>query len=151
MEKDPKSPVESEFDDFDASFAGTSDPPVQRRHGRSIAVRWGGHDVIVRDGFVPVVNTLLRYGANLKPFSLQPTEMMFVIQIMSFKWDEDAPFPSYGTIAKHMGISPEYARKLARQLETKGFLRRRFRNSSTNEFDFTPLFNKLAAHVAPAA
>ena len=31
---------------------------------------------------------------------LTAAEAMFVVQLMAFKWTEDAPFPSYMTLAK---------------------------------------------------
>lgn len=72
---------------------------------------------------------------------------MFVLQLMVHKWDQNAPFPSYGTIAKRMGISVAYARRLARDLEIKGILHRTVREGMTNRFDLTPLFDKLAQLV----
>lgn len=46
-----------------------------------------------------------------------------------------------------MGITTAYARKLARQLETKKLLRRRVRIGTSNEFDLQPLFDVLAEQV----
>jgi hypothetical protein len=73
---------------------------------------------------------------------------MFVIQVMSYKWGADAPFPGYKTLARHMGVSTVYARSLARRLESKKLLNRIVRVGSTNRFDLTPLFKALAASVA---
>jgi hypothetical protein len=85
--------------------------------------------------------------ATIKPFRLSIAEAMFVIQVMVFKWDEKAPFPGYKKVAKRMGISEVYARKLARSLQGKGFLLRIPRVGQTNAFDFTPLFTKLVTHA----
>jgi len=71
--------------------------------------------------------------------------------VMVFKWDEKAPFPGYKKVAKRMGISEVYARKLARSLQGKGFLLRIPRVGQTNAFDFTPLFTKLVAHAQAEA
>jgi DNA-binding MarR family transcriptional regulator len=87
----------------------------------------------------------------LKPYSLTVAEALFVIHLMWCKWDDDPPYPSLRTLARRMGITPIYARKLARSLEKKGFLRRMSRVGSTNAYDLTPLFKKLAAHVTAEA
>src|SRR5687767_10895280 len=79
-----------------------------------LANRWGGHVCIFSDGFTPVPRTFLKYAANLKPYSLTPTQMVFVTELMYHKWDEKKPFPSYKTIAARMGISVQYARSMAR-------------------------------------
>ena len=86
--------------------------------------------------------------AGLKPFSLTPTEALFIINLMAHKWDARAPFPGYKRIAKRMGITESYGRKLARTLEHKGFIQRLQRVGSTNEFDLTPLFAKLVEQLA---
>ena len=114
---------------------------------RDIVTRWGGDAAIMANGYVAVpVHFLMKYAA-MKPFCLTVPEAMFVVQVMAFKWDEKAPFPGYKKVAARMGISEAYARKLARGLEGKGFLRRVARVGSTNAFDFQPLFDKLLPHA----
>lgn len=115
---------------------------------RDVVTRWGRHDSLMRDGFTPVVNTFLRYTGKLKPYGLTPTEALFVLHLMSYKWDDNHPYPGYKGIAEAMGVSVMYVRRLAKRLETKQLLRRRQRIGSTNEFDLQPLFDVLAAHVA---
>ena len=118
---------------------------------RDIVTRWGGDQTIVTKGFVAVpVHCLLAFAA-MTPFCLTVPEQMFVIQVMAFKWDAKAPFPGYKKVAQRMGISEAYARKLARSLEGKGFLIRVRRVGQTNEFDFTPLFQKVVEHVKDRA
>ena len=112
----------------------------------SIVERWGGDAAVLIDGFVAVPRTFLRLAGTLKP-SLTPAETLFVIQLMSWKWDERAPFPGYSSVAKRMGVSVPYARKIARSLEKKKLLRRQVRRGQTNRFDLTPLFEKLVDHV----
>lgn len=114
---------------------------------REIAVRWGGDPVILSDGFVAVPTAFLKYGASLSP-GLTSTEILFVVHLMSYKWNASAPFPGYKTVAKRMGVSEVYARKLARSLEDKGYLVREIRVGTTNRFNLKPLFNRLSKFVA---
>jgi len=114
---------------------------------QQLAIRWGGHTVILGDGFTPVPRSFLKYAAELKPYSLGPAEVSFVLNLMYFKWDERAPFPSYATLAGRMGISVQYARDIARKLARKGFLIRTIRRGLPNQFDLQPLFDALAKHV----
>ena len=112
----------------------------------SIVDRWGGNESVLTEGFVAVPRTFLRLAGTLRP-SLTPAETLFIIQLMSWKWDERAPFPGYSTVADRMGVSVPYARKIARSLESKKLLRRQARRGQTNLFDLTPLFTKLVARV----
>ena len=109
----------------------------------SVVERWGGYEAILAEGFVPVPRVFLRFAEKL----LTPAETLFVIQLMSWKWDASAPFPGYGAIAERMGLSVAYTRKIARSLEGKNLLRRQVRRGQTNLFDLTPLFRRLVAQV----
>jgi hypothetical protein len=75
---------------------------------------------------------------------------MFVLQPMSYKWSAENPYPGYKRVAQDMGIMDVYARRVARDLEQKRFLRRLPRVRSSNEFDLNPLFETLAKHAATA-
>ena len=109
----------------------------------SVVERWGGDESILSEGFVPVPTVFLRLAGTL----LTPAEALFVVQLMSWKWDADAPFPGYRAIADRMGVSVPYTRKIARSLEGKNLLRRQVRRGQTNRFDLTPLFKRLVARV----
>lgn len=122
--------------------------PVPGAKKRDIATRWGGHQELLDDGYVPVVRTFLDHACRLKPFGLTPTEAMFVLQLMFHKWDDRLPYPSYSTIAARMNISPTYARKLGKEIEKKGLLNRVVRVGATNQFDLQPLFDRLAERLA---
>ncbi len=117
---------------------------------RSLAKRWGNHDSLLDNGWVGVPVIFLTYYGNLVQYGgLTAAEAMFVIQLMAFKWSADAPFPSYTTLAKRMGITDKQARRYAKALEDKGFLNRTARIGSTNSFDLQPLFDALAkAHMS---
>jgi helix-turn-helix protein len=109
---------------------------------RSYANRWK-HAALVQGGYLVVPTAFLQHYARLKPYPLTSGEALFVLHLMEFKWDEDAPFPGYKTLAVRMGISDKMARRHAQSLETKGYLRRVIRTGQTNQFDLTPLFDLL--------
>ena len=102
---------------------------------RSFAARWGSSRLF-EEGFVGVPAAFLRYYSHLQ---LSHSEAMFVLQLMSFKWNENAPFPSYKTLAQRMDITPEMARRHAKSLEDKKLLTRLKRNGQSNAFDLRPL------------
>ena len=112
-------------------------PPVAAEgpSNRSLAIRWGSQHLF-EDGFVGVPAAFLKYYALL---NISSGEAMFVLHLMSFKWNEKAPFPSYKTLAQRMGITSEMARRHAKSLEEKQFLRRMKRTGRSNEFDLMPL------------
>jgi DeoR/GlpR family transcriptional regulator of sugar metabolism len=62
---------------------------------------------------------------------------------MQHKWDEKAPFPAYKTIARRMHVSSKTARRWAKSLEQKGYLRREMRVSETNRFHLKGLIDAL--------
>lgn len=109
---------------------------------RSLEARWK-HEEFFNDGYVPVPNKFLELYSYLKPFPLTTSEALFVLQIMTFKWTADAPFPSYARIAHRMGVTDKAVRRMAQSIESKGYLKRISRQGSTNKFDFNPLFDAL--------
>ena len=119
---------------------------VSRKAERSFTKRWK-HEALFVKGFVAVPSVFLRYYSKLTPFSLTAGEAMFVLHLMEYKWDSKAPYPSYTTIAKKMGVSAKMVRRHAQSLETKKYLKRVARIGQTNEFDLTPLFDALLLAV----
>ena len=131
------------------SPASKSDPLFAElfdKENRSFANRWH-HPELFTGGFVAVPNVFLRHYAHLKPHRLTLGEVLFVLHLMEFKWDSNAPFPGYGTIAKRMGVSDKMARRHAQSLEAKKYLRREIRRGRTNRFDLSPLFDALLMAV----
>ena len=62
---------------------------------RSLAKRWGNHETLFDNGWVGVpIIFLAHYGNLIQYGGLTAAEAMFVLQLMTFKWSEDAPFPS---------------------------------------------------------
>jgi DNA-binding MarR family transcriptional regulator len=107
-----------------------------------IAGRWTSEEVFC-NGFLAVPTLFLQRYGSLKPYELTPSEAMFVLELMSFKWSSAHPFPSYKSIAARMGVSDKMVRRYAQQLETKGYLIREMRKNRTNRFDLTGLLNAL--------
>lgn len=111
------------------------------------SARWK-HEKLFQQGYVAVPITFLQHYAKLQRFGgLTHSEAMFVIQVMAFKWDERAPFPSYATLAKRLGTSVKTVQRQAKVLEEKGYLRRESRRGLSNSFELTPLFDALVEAV----
>lgn len=118
---------------------------------QDIGARWGNKPEIRasldKHGFVGVPAVFLRRMSSVGGYGLTPAEAMFIIQVMSYKWSADAPFPAYKSIAERIGVSEVYARKLAKSLEQKGLLRRIRQKGTMNRYDLSPLFDALAKEV----
>jgi DNA-binding MarR family transcriptional regulator len=121
-------------------------PPNPDKSNKSFIARWK-HEGVFDKGFVAVPVRFLELFARMKPHSLTLGEALFVLQLMSFKWSEDAPFPSYKRIAERMDITDKMVRRYAQSLEVKGYLRRQVRKNNTNMFDLSGLFDALLAAV----
>ncbi len=119
-------------------FAEMQKPPAKRASRWDIAKRWT--PILVEDGFTPVPLTFLtHYGA----MGITSAEAMLIIHLMSHKWDEKNPFPTFGRIATRMRISETAVRGHARSLEKKKLLKRITRPGRSNQFDLKPLFERL--------
>jgi hypothetical protein len=109
---------------------------------RSKVARWKHEELFVK-GYLIVPSLFLLSYAHLKPHPLTAGEALFILHLMEHKWDQRAPYPSYKTIAKRMGVSDKMVRRHAQNLEAKHYLRRLPRVGETNQFDLTPLFDAL--------
>jgi Helix-turn-helix domain len=129
---------------------GLPNRPESPTVNRKLAVRWGGQESLFArpEGWVGVPDAFLRLYAKLKPYALTVGEAMFVLELMAYKWSEDAPFPSYKSLAARMGVTDKMVRRYAANLEGKGYLHREGRIGTTNTFNLTPLFASLAAAVS---
>jgi hypothetical protein len=107
---------------------------------RSVADRWTAS--LAKDGWTPVSDCFLNGYSRLSP-AIKASEAMFIIHLMSHKWDMAAPYPGFKSIARRMGLTPEGARLLARSLEKKGYLYRQMQVGQTNKFHLDSLFAAL--------
>lgn len=124
-------------------------PQEQAAPDRSLITRWK-HEELFDGGFLGVPVLFLKHYAHLKPHPLSTGEAIFTLQLMSFKWGSDAPFPSYERVAKRMGVTDKAVRRYAKDMEAKGYLRRQKRVGQTNRFDLSGLFDALLRAVERA-
>lgn len=113
-----------------------------------ITKRWTPELIRAR-GFTPISNYFLESYSTLRP-AITMREAMFIVHLMSFKWDEKNPFPSFTKLSSQMGISLSAARAYGRSLEKKGYINRERREGATTVFDLQPLFDRLEARLATA-
>lgn len=108
---------------------------------------WGD---ILDEGFTSVPNILLKHRDKL---SIKAQHLTLIIDIMSFKWDSENPFPSYSTLAKRSGVAERSIKRLTQDLEEMDLLKRtpRFDEETgaqiTTIYDFRPLVHKLTKEV----
>ncbi len=125
-------------------------PPAKSAGGahptRSAAARWGDKPELFAAGFIAVPHAFLHRYASLNP-PLTQGEALFVLHLMSFKWDRELPYPSYKTIAQRMGITDKMARRYAQSLDKKGYLRRQYQPHGMNRFDLSGLFEALSRNT----
>ncbi len=107
---------------------------------RHVGQRWTHR--LAQSGWTPVCDYFLK---NCRRLRITPTSAMVIIHLMSFKWDDKAPFPGLKTIAARMGITPTSVRAHIRKLEQRGLLYRRYTVGGTNRFLLEPLFARLEA------
>lgn len=116
---------------------------IKKQDKSRIVQIWGD---ILDEGFTSVPNILLRYRSML---GIKPQHLSLIIDIMSFKWDTDSPFPSYTTLAKRAGVDERSIKRITQDLEELGLLIKepRFDDTTgaqiTTIFDFRPLVKKL--------
>ena len=116
---------------------------VKKQDKTKIVQIWGD---ILDQGFTSVPNTLLRYRTKL---GIKSHHLSLIIDIMSFKWDTENPFPSYSALAAKAGVTERGIMKTIQDLEKMKLLIRTQRFDSetgaqiTTVFDFRPLVQKL--------
>jgi len=100
-------------------------------------------------GYTILPNVLLRHYAAV---DLTEAELVLVLQLWTYWWDERAPFPSVATLAAHMGRTPRQIQQHVERLRGKGLLRvvPRFGANGkqlTNAYDLTPLLARLTVQL----
>ncbi len=104
----------------------------------TIETKWSPD--IAKCGHTSLPNILL---IGYKQLGMTPPEFLTLTAILSYKWDERKPHPSIKTICTLTASTPRTARKHIASLEKKGLLQRVGRSYQTNEYDFSPLTDKL--------
>ncbi len=104
---------------------------------------WGNREGLFSEGYTIVPNKFFFAFANLRP-PLTHGELLFVLRLMTFKWDEAAPHLSYQTLANLMGVNEKTVQRYAQALCRKKYLYGVFQLHATNRFDLTNFFAALA-------
>lgn len=123
-----------------SNLRARSETPRPRK-AYSVSGRWT--EYLARTGHVPVVNAFLDY---YKDLDIKDTEAMFLIHLMSYKWDEQHPFPTYAKIAEVMHLKEDSLRRMTLRLQNAGLIRRD-KADGRKVFDLTPLFDRLTEVV----
>ena len=123
---------------------------VKKQDKSKIVQIWGD---VLDEGFTSVPNILLRYRSSLR---IKSHHLALIIDIMSFKWDSENPFPSYSALAERAGMTERRIMQTAQELERLNLLIRtqRFNEDTgvqiTTIFDFRPLIQELKGEMHKA-
>ena len=114
----------------------SSDPPL-----RGPKAIWGE---ALGERFCPVSTYFMHNLHRLGAGGLTPTQTLVLLQILSHKWGNDAPYPSLAKIGKRIGLDVRTVRRAVRQLEDFQLLRRESQKvGGTNRYHFDGLVQKL--------
>lgn len=117
----------------------------KRKSIDSVATRW---TPALAQQWTPVSNYFLENYTRLRSpvagqRSLNPTEAMLLIQLVSFKNGARNPYPSAKTLAKRLGMSDRAVRTALGELEARGLITRIPNEGRANAFDLSGLFKSL--------
>ncbi len=115
------------------------------RGAHSVEKRW---TPALAKSFCPVSSYFLANYSRLRPHGgaagLTSTEAMLVIQLIDYKWDAAAPFPSLSTLGERMGLSTRHVRETMKRLEGLGYVKRVPRAfGGSNAIELSGLFTAL--------
>jgi len=145
------------FSHEDAGPAGIASPstapprplkPKARKVG-SVQKIWGKE---LGQKWTPVSDYFLENFHRLANGSVSPSDAMFIVMLMRFKWDDRNPYPALTTVAKSMNRSVRYVRQTCARLEKAGLLQReKSSKGGRNRYNLQPLFDALEAQKAQEA
>lgn len=92
------------------------------------------------NGHTSVPNLLI---INQSKLNVTNGELIVLIGLMQHMWTEKPPYPAVSTLARQSGMASKTVRNHIRNLEKKSLIKRVYRKSSTNIYDFDPLKKKL--------
>ena len=98
---------------------------------------WGYE--LLDGGFLQVPVILLH---NYHEMGLTDSELCLAMVVLSYKYNEQNPWPSTTTIARIMGKKPDAIFKAAKSLKSKGLLAR-YESSGVTVWDFSGLTSRL--------
>jgi DNA-binding MarR family transcriptional regulator len=87
-------------------------------------------------GFTDVPNIFFDHYHEL---GIKPQEFMLILHLARYQWErpDSRCYPSLATVAKQMGWTPRYVRRLLAGLEERGLLKRELRPGKTSLYDFS--------------
>lgn len=109
-----------------------------------LVVKWG-YDLF-DDGITNLPQCVARYGRRF----VTPGEFSFIVNVFSYQYGSDLPYPSQDLIAYNMGITVRQIGKWIASLEQKELIEIYYRydekgNRTSNEYSFKPLLDKCLA------
>lgn len=115
-----------------------------------LIAKFGKNPLILADGFTTIPNRIIDRFAVI---GMTPTEYTMFLAIIRFQYGDADPWPGLDLIANKIGRHIRTVERYIKRLEQKGFLRvtRGELNpygSTTNQYDFTPFYDKLIATYA---
>lgn len=114
-------------------------PTIPQRVDRKIQKRWTPK--LAKPGFTPIVNVFLKGYVRL---GLNSSEAMLITHLMSFKWDQNNPYPRMRLLAERMGMTARSVRSIIKKLEDKKLLtRKQLPNERANRYELFDLFRAL--------
>lgn len=93
-----------------------------------------------KGGWVAVSRMFLRHHRGL---GVSDAQAMLILTILDYQWGDRLPFPKVETLAEATGKSEKTVRANIRALRELGLVRTRLRGGRSNEYDFSPLFDRL--------
>jgi len=110
---------------------------------RRSEAKWGA--AVMALGFCIVPALLFRAQRRL---GLSSRQLALILQLAEFWWEEGKdPWPKKETIAQRLGISEKQVQRLVRELEQRGYIRRKTRmtrhGQTSNSYDLSGLVLKL--------
>jgi DNA-binding MarR family transcriptional regulator len=139
------------FTGSESSESSSIEPsaPASAVTPKAVAHRWTPR---LGAKFCPVSSYFLANYHRLAPATgergLNATEAMLVVQLVDFKWDHRAPWPTVGLLAERMGISKRQVRSVLERLEKCGYVVREARQYGPNRYHLQGLFQALEELMA---
>ncbi len=121
------------------SLASTPAPvnsPAILSISTSYAARYGE---AAEHGCTPLPDVLIRHHRHL---GMTYGEWDLTTQILTYKWTDQHPYPTIGTLAHSMDVSGRQVQELLSSLQGKGLLRVVERPGRSNAYDLRPMIEK---------
>ena len=97
-------------------------------------------------GFTQIPNLLIECQGHL---GISNGELVTLLQLLKFWYEKNSRvYPSIETLCKYSGNGYSTVQKRLTRMEEKGFISKLSRNCTSNEYQFTPLLQKMYKHQA---